>query len=181
MAKKKISKKKNTKKTESTENVSENKTKTYSQVSLHDNSFVFCISNITGIPTDIFDNIDYIIKNVGIENWYQSYLKVLKHHSYDMIFFSYQQTPLEVNEEKTIEKYQFTNLPTGKCIILGSDSNGSFRCMVGLMQNERLTVVYDPHPTQDISEIVQIGFFISTFVKPEVEVADSNKAANDEI
>lgn len=142
------------------------------KVTLYDNSFAFCLSNMTGIPEDIFDNIDFIIKNVGMANWYKPYVEVLKHHSYYPIFFSYRGTPLEVNEEKTLESYQFSQLPEGKCVILGRDSKLHFRCVVGLMRNERLTIVYDPNPSKDIAQIFEIGFLVNMFVRPEEYLSD---------
>lgn len=148
---------------------------------LYDNSFAHCISNVTGIPDNIFNNVDYIIQNVGIANWHKPYIDVLRHHAYDMIFFSYGDEPLDF-EERPLEDYQFADLPSGKFILLGSDSAFRFKCVVGLMDTElRVRVVYDPEPTRELARIHQLGYFISTFVVPESTVVEAREIDTDEV
>jgi hypothetical protein len=137
-------------------------------LTMHDNSFAFCVSNVTGIPGELFNNIDYIMQNAGDAGWHQPYLDVLRHHSYDMIFFSYEEKPLEISDEIALSDYALNNLPTGKSILLGSTSELEFKAAVGQVgTNFRMEVVYDPDPSQEFDKIHQVGYFISTFVSPD--------------
>jgi hypothetical protein len=141
-----------------------------------DNSFAYCINNITSIPEDIFGDITSHIKNLGTDDWYKPYNDILKHHGYDMIFYGYKDS-LPLNDEILVEQYQFNNLPTGKCIILGTDEESRLRCMVGLMdEDHRVKIIYDPIPTSNFTEICNIGFFIKTFVSPpSITVLDTGE------
>ena len=165
------SKKKTKPKYKSKGKVSALKPKELKKVPLYDNSFEECVTNVTGLYATDFQSIDRIIANVGLANWYKPYVDVLRTHGYDMIFFSYAKQPLELGDEKALEHYEFSDLPSGKCIILGRDSKLQVRCVVALVQNQRATVIYDPKPDQDLSQIFEMGYFIKTFASP-VELAE---------
>lgn len=141
-------------------------------ISMYNNSFAFCITEITGIPEKLFNNIDYIIQTVGGNEWHKPYIGVLRHHSYDMIFFSFGDNALEITDKTPISYWKFNQMPIGKCIIMCTTSDNELKCVVGQMgENFQVHVIYDPEPTREIRKIHQIGYFISTFVEP-ISVAE---------
>ena len=136
-------------------------------VSFVDNSFPECVNSITGIPSNIFGDIRANIERVGPNSWHKPYIEVLKQHGYDMIFFAYE-TPLVITTEVGIEQYIFSQLPTGKCILMGRDSSNNFKCVTGLMNdNHNVKVIFDPVPETSFVELFNIGFFIKTFFELE--------------
>lgn len=161
------------------------------KVSTYDDSFRDCINHITGVDKSEFQNIDTIIKNFGMANWYKPYVEVLQRHGLDIIFFSYGNTPIQLIEEITskefnalddklkgeyakyrsgyrafrkLENYEFNQLPTGKCMVLGRDSDLDFRCVTANMKNHKISIAYDPNPSKNIAQIFEIGYFIKTFI-----------------
>lgn len=134
-------------------------------VEMNNNSFAWCIEDVTKIPANLFNDIRYNLRIFGASNWYQPYIDVLRDHSYDMIFFAFRGTKLIVDDEHPIKSYKFANMPVGKCLILGNNET-EFRCMVGTLDKDaRLTVTYDPEPQAGFTEISQLGFFINTFIR----------------
>lgn len=136
-------------------------------VTAYDNSFAFCITNITGIPGELFSNIDYVMSTVGGDNWSEPYLTVLRHHSYDMIFFEWKGEVIEVTDDVPIERWKFTSLPSGKCVVIGGNADNGLKCVTGQMRDAHVEVIYDPDPGHELVRIHQIGYFISTFVTPD--------------
>lgn len=141
------------------------------ELKMMDNSFAFCVSNVTGIPTELFNDIDFIMQNAGSKGWHQPYIDVLRHHSYDMIFFSYEEQPLPLGNGVALSDYKLNQLPTGKCVVLGNTGGFEFKAAVGQVGTDfRMEIIYDPDPSREFAVIQQVGFFISTFVAPEAEI-----------
>ena len=147
------------------------KPKDFTKELAYDNSFEQCVTNVTDIYATEFESIDKIIQKVGLKNWYTPYIETLRRHSYDIVFFSFTRVNDEVDNRillsdgKKLRDYDLSTLPTGKCVMLGIDSDQQFRCVVGLVQNQRVSIIYDPNPEKDLVQIFEIGFFISTFVE----------------
>ena len=143
----------------------------FNLIGIDTDSFIECVSFITNISKDDFQgNID----ESEINNWYKPHTNTLYKNGYDMIFYSYRNNPIAVSEENPIERYSFPQLPMGTCVLLCVD--GAFNChsVVATTINmpddndteytKRLIITYEPNPERPKVWVVEIGFFIKTFM-----------------
>lgn len=128
------------------------------------NSFAECVDNIAAIPAELFGDISTNIDRAGVDEWHKPYIEVLKRHGYDMIFFGYN-APIKLTDEVSLEDVEFKQLPTGKGIIIGRDTSNNIKCVTIMLNDlKRAKVLYDPAPDTDLNMIVDVAFFIKTFI-----------------
>lgn len=137
--------------------------------SIDSESFIKCISFITGVDEGNFDKTLEVSSSM---DWSKNYMQTLHQHGYDMLFYAFRDHPRVISDERPIERYQFPNLPLGTCIILCVD--GAFNCysVVGTTikvaddnnNSKRLVITYDPNPDHVKKWFVEVGFFIKTFI-----------------
>ena len=134
-------------------------------------TFIECLSHITEIPVQEF--VDNSQSNADTDFWYDPYITTLKSNGFDMLFYSYRNTPLALNDEIKLENYELPQLPGGKCVLLCADENSDCRCVAALSfernpeskdYKKGLTVLFDPRPDKPYNAILEIGFFINMFV-----------------
>jgi hypothetical protein len=133
------------------------------------NPFSECVTHVTGVEF-LNEDSDYDVafdsRVASTHNWFTPYNTVLEDNGLHTIFFSFENDVLSINDEMDVGDYTFNTLPNGKCIVLGIDEYGMFKCVIGGMMDGKLGILYDPDPdvSHNLTQIYEIGFFINTYM-----------------
>lgn len=146
-------------------------------LSIDHESFVKCLSSITGISVDAFVNDS----SNSSPTWYESYIDTLKNNGYDMLFYSYRNEPMCFNAEGRIDHYVLPQLPMGQCVVLGVCGNFEVSSVVASSidlngegnNSKSLIVTYDPNPAKKMVWAIEVAFFVQMFTN-KVTINDSD-------
>jgi hypothetical protein len=130
------------------------------------NPFGECVYYITGVEflPDVDYGVEFDTRVSSKSTWFDPFNIVLDNNGLSTMFFSFENDVLRVDESMNIADYTFDVLPNGKCVLLGIDEMGMFKCVAAGMIGGKLGIIYDPTPDHPLVQIYEIGFFINTYM-----------------